>query len=691
MRQIRMIVFTIAYFTVVAFIFPSHSNSQIISSGLIDLRTKIADHRWSFRPGDSPEADMAKYPVIIKTVTQDIYENDEDDNPPNEIKAARFAWAQPRLKGDDANYWITDIEIQKAWTRYADDKGKRPYKDFDSYKKLYHGYGWYRTSFTITEEDMKRRLKSKDLVLRLGKIGQADAVYLNGIYIGSTGLKPETKQNTELEDKHLYYDKIRLYRIPSEILKIGQENIIAVRVFAKYNIAPDLSHDKFYIASSRKTERSMFWDDFKKIFVIALMLLLGAFYLYWQYLFRKEDNATIYFAFASLIAALNTFMLTQTVYSVLPNALWIKKIEFITFIIFVHLLMEFLVHFTRVSSNLIKFVNRFWDFLGIAAVIAVMLIPDLVTARRFMFGWGILPGLLLVYLVYFFIKGRKIPSVSYVLAGFAGMIVLLLNEVLIGFQYQWVVWEFSTRDYAFAFFGIMSAVSIVSNMKKSKELIEQQKAEKDRLSRYFSPDVVKTILDGKLTLGGEEKPIVTLFADVVGFTSYSENHTPAEVVSRLNEMFSKISDVVFESKATLDKYIGDCIMAFWGAPASSPDDALNAVKCAINMQRACDEVNRNLPQGEKPFNLRIGINYGPSIVGNIGSNQRMDYTVIGDAVNTASRIESNGVPGKVAISESVFKAAGGDARLKYSETKQITVKGKVEPLTIYIIEEIIPK
>jgi class 3 adenylate cyclase len=695
----NQIVKILAAAVISAVLFPSHSAAQILSMGIVDLRTKIAGHKWQFKPGDSPIADKRYYPaayrqtrtVIIDNEDNEDIEDIEDEQTLPDVSPVIPAWAQPVLTGSDKEGWADDIEIQRAWTRYRDKNKDRPWRDFEAYKKDFGGYGWYRTSFTISERDLKKRFRSNDLILRLGRVGQADAVYLNGVFIGSTGLKADTQPGAQLADRDLYYDKIRVYRLPDELVKVGEQNIISVRVYAKYNIAPGLSHDKFYISSARKMERSLFWDDFKKIFVIVLMLILGAFYLYWQFLFRADDNATKYFALSSIAAAVNTFMLSQIVYSIMPNALWIKKFEYATFIIFVHLVMEFLVHFTKVKSKAITVINRVWDIAGLAAVAAVLLIPELQAVRRFMFAWGVLPALLIIYLVYIFIKGRAIPALSYVLIGFSGMILLLVNEVLVGFQYRWVVWEFSTRDYAFAFFGIMTAVSIVSNMKKSKEIIQRQKTEKDRLSRYFSPDVVKTIIGGNINLGGEEKPIVTLFADVVGFTSYSESHTPAEVVSRLNEMFSRISDVVFQSKATLDKYIGDCIMAFWGAPTPGEDDAYNAVLCAMNMQSACAQLNENLPAGEKPFQLRIGINYGPSIVGNIGSQQRMDYTVIGDAVNTASRIESNGIPGKVAVSESVFVKAGGEQYLKYSEIREITVKGKSEPLKIYIIEEVLDK
>ncbi len=683
----------ISFIAVFSILMPHTGHSQIVAISIIDLRTKIANHSWSFHPGDSPL--QKKAPLADKDrdmILADMEDNEAEEPgkttaPSDEIN---FAWAQERLTPDNAAGWIRDMEIQLAWTRYRDSSGKRPFSDFNEYVKQYGGYGWYRTTFTIRKDDLKKKFKSRDLVLRLGKIGQADAVYLNGRFIGGTGLRSDTAREEVLPDEHLYYDKIRFYPVPRELVKFGEPNVLAVRVFAKYAIAPGLSHEKYYLASAKKIERSQFWDDFKKTFVIVLTVLLGIFYLYWQAVFRENDRASIFFSFTAFAMALSTFMQSQIVYSIFKNGLWIKKIEFISIILFVHLLLEFFVNFTKIESRALTVINRIWDALGLAAVIAVIIIPDLVTTRRFIMAWSVAPAAVFIYLMFIIIRGRKIPSMTSVTIGFLGMVLMMLNDVLVGFQYRWVLWEFSMKDYAFAFFGIMAAGSIVTNMKKSRELVEQQKKEKERLSKFFSPDVIDEILGGDLSLGGTEKPIATLFADIVGFTSFSEAQSPARVLDRLNDMFTRISDVIITYKATLDKYIGDCVMAFWGAPKATENDAYNAVACAMAMQKVIQQLAKELPEGEPPFKLRIGINYGPAIAGYIGSHERMDYSVIGDAVNTASRIESNGTPGKVAISESTFLAAGGDKYIKYSEVKDITVKGKAITLKVYIVEDVLP-
>lgn len=669
----------------ICILFPGKSHSQIIVKSIIDLRTGIAGHGWTFHPGDSPVISS-----LYDASESYSIDNDDDEAVKNTSEEISFAWASEKLSAQESIGWIDDIEIQLSWMRYRDKNGNKPFHDFSSYMKQYNGYGWYRTTFTIDKTDFASRFRSRDLVLRLGKIGQADAVYLNGRFIGGTGLKADSVMNEVLPDEKLFYDRTRYYSIPRELLKYNSPNVLAVRVYAKYPIAPGLSHDKYYIASSKKIERSQFWDNFKKIFVIVLTTLLGLFYIYWNFVFRDNDRASIYFAFTAFAMALSTFMESQIVYSIFQNALWIKKIEFMAIVIFVHMLIEFISHFSKIDTTTVKVINRIWDILGVAVVVVIALLPDLLVTRRFMMAWAVAPAMVSIYMFYLIIRGRKIPSMATVATGLGGLILLMANDVLVGFQFRWVMWEFSLKDYAFAFFAVTIAGSIVTNMKKSRELIAKQKEEKERLAKFFSPDVIEEILSGDLSLGGQEKKIATLFADIVGFTKYSETQTPAKVLERLNEMFTRISTVITEYQATLDKYIGDCVMAFWGAPKPTPNDAYNAVACALAMQREMRLLAEKLPPEESPFHLRVGINFGPAIAGLIGSPERMDFSVIGDAVNTASRIEGSGIPGKVAISESTFIAAGGDKYIRYSEVREVEVKGKSMPIKVYIVEEVLP-
>ena len=162
----------------------------------------------------------------------------------------------------------------------------------------------------------------------------------------------------------------------------------------------------------------------------------------------------------------------------------------------------------------------------------------------------------------------------------------------------------------------------------------------------------------------------------------SEHMEPHAVVELLNEYFSEMTDLIFESGGTLDKYLGDGIMAVYGAPLPKPDDALRATKTAIEMQRALVALNRGWEsRGQQPLRMGVGVNTGPVTAGNIGSARRMDYTVIGDAVNLASRLCSNAAGGQILVSESTFALLNGTIPAKRLEP--IRVKGKETPVELH--------
>jgi class 3 adenylate cyclase len=640
---------------------------------ILDLRSKKVlskgIHPWDLKLGDSP---------VLRSLDQ------EDDQ-------IRFQYAEKNYKPEASEGWVKSVSIPASLLNLKDNTGAPLISDFDTFLETHKGYVWYRTEVDLSRESVKEMFHTRNLVLRLGWIGQADAVYWNGEFIGSTGLSDDTPENAELDDSVLDYGKQRFYDIPADLLDYKSPNIISVRVYAKYPIQPGLAKGKFYISSREYADRAEYWDDFKKIFVITLTLLLGVFYLFWQFLFRKDEQATIYFALASLFMSLNTLSHSNVIYSVIDNVVWIKKFEYVTWIILFHLLISFLVKFSRLSQ--IRFKTVLYGLHIIGALIGVYLLTQS-SLWEISSGFQIWIGIAMVssfYLAWVLVKGRKTPSMATVLFGFLWLGLLLLNDILIEAYLEFYPIQIPMRDYAFGGFSLSIAFSIVKNMVDSQKLIQQQKAEKERLSKYFSPEVMKSIVMDKIRLGGEEKPIATLFSDIVGFTTFSENHTPAQVVERLNFLFEQLSHVIFTYNATLDKYIGDAIMAFWGAPTEHPLDAYRAVACAVEMQKAMKKITDSLPEDEKFFQLRIGVNYGHAIVGNIGSQKRMDYTVIGDAVNTAARLESNGIPGLVAVSESAFQAAGGERYLKYNEIREIHLKGKALPVKVYFVYDVVPR
>ena len=210
--------------------------------------------------------------------------------------------------------------------------------------------------------------------------------------------------------------------------------------------------------------------------------------------------------------------------------------------------------------------------------------------------------------------------------------------------------------------------------------------------RYVAPEIVKEIMKQgmeNLSLGGKTCDIAVLFVDVRGFTTMSERLTPEKVVFILNRYLTMASDCVEKNHGTLDKFVGDAMMAFWGAPLPQEDAIYNAVKTAqdivIGAKRVSDELKEEI--GEE-LRVGVGVNYGPAVVGNMGAEKHMDYTAIGDTVNTAARLEANAPGGTVYISRVVADALEGRIRVT-SLGDTIKLKGKAEGFEVLKLEEIL--
>lgn len=213
---------------------------------------------------------------------------------------------------------------------------------------------------------------------------------------------------------------------------------------------------------------------------------------------------------------------------------------------------------------------------------------------------------------------------------------------------------------------------------------------KAMFSRYVSPDVVEELLQNpaEVSLGGRRQELTIMFCDIRGFTAYSEGKAPEEVVSRLNEYLTAVTHVVFRYGGTLDKYLGDGLMAIFGAPVFYPDHIERAIKAAVEIQQVVEGLNKKWSEtGAAPLLVGVGINSGSVLVGNVGSPERMDYTVIGEDVNLASRVEGlTKTFGKlVVISERSVKKLPDGCELKETLTYlgAAEVKGFSEPVGVY--------
>jgi adenylate cyclase len=223
----------------------------------------------------------------------------------------------------------------------------------------------------------------------------------------------------------------------------------------------------------------------------------------------------------------------------------------------------------------------------------------------------------------------------------------------------------------------------VETVKAHKRLAREEVA-RANYSRFMPEYVVKQLLNhpNSFRLGGVNKKITVLFADIRGFTSLAERTNPEKIVGLLNRYFSAMSEIIFANGGTLDKYIGDGLMALFGAPTASEEDALNAVKAAVTMQRRLKTLNAELmTEGFGQIAIGIGLHTGEATVGYVGSEKRSEYTAIGDTVNLASRLESNAGPGQILMSEATAAASGN--RVPVSAREPLKVKNRVEPVSVF--------
>jgi adenylate cyclase len=215
--------------------------------------------------------------------------------------------------------------------------------------------------------------------------------------------------------------------------------------------------------------------------------------------------------------------------------------------------------------------------------------------------------------------------------------------------------------------------------------IEREIVTRERFSRLLSPNVAERVISGQLEIkkGGELVRECTVFnSDIRGFTRMSEKTEPQIIVDMLNEYFELMVETLFKYEGTLDKFMGDGIMALWGAPVAHPDDPALAVQCALEQMHVLGEFNRaRLAADLLPLSIGIGIHTGPLVAGYIGSSKALSYTVIGDTANTSARLCGIAQTGQIIVSETTYARLGG--RFEYQELPPAHVKNKENALRIF--------
>jgi adenylate cyclase len=297
---------------------------------------------------------------------------------------------------------------------------------------------------------------------------------------------------------------------------------------------------------------------------------------------------------------------------------------------------------------------------------------------RILPGWALWAGSLLLAAV-MILAVLFSPGLTVTLAAFVLLALLYLAVAVLAF---WAgVWaDPLLPGIALALgFGLATAYSYATEGRQKLYI-------RRMFGQYMSEKVISHLLDNpeKLKLGGERRRVTLFFSDLAGFTTLSERLEAEAVVALLNDYLSSMTEIILGEEGTVDKFEGDAIMAFWGAPLDQEDQALRACRAALAQRQALTELNRRFAElGLSPLAMRIGLHTGEAVVGNLGSVKRFDYTVIGDTVNLASRLEGlNKFYGTAIMASEATVAACGDA-VEFRELDLVAVKGREAPVRVF--------
>ena len=293
-------------------------------------------------------------------------------------------------------------------------------------------------------------------------------------------------------------------------------------------------------------------------------------------------------------------------------------------------------------------------------------------------------GLALTVLFSRFQASRVIGAAAFLMIAY-----VVVNQYLFSYQGLYL-------NFVYPFFNLVLIAGFSGSF---KYLTEERRAHelKAMFSRYVSPKIVEQLIahPEMAKLGGYRKEVTVLFSDVRGFTTFSEHRQPEEVVAHLNEYLREMTNLIFRWDGTLDKFVGDEIMAFWGAPLDQPNHAELAVKCALNMSNRLDQLQKKWrDEGKAPLDIGIGLNTGSVLIGNIGSaDKKMDFTIIGDHVNLGARVErlTRKYDSRILITEFTMAKIehlikeGTLWRVDMKEIDAVTVKGKDVSVKIFSI------
>lgn len=580
-------------------------------------------------------------------------------------------------RGDDLNYRLPDFDDQDWETIPV------PLNWFSLPEgEKYVGFAWYRLHIKLPKE------KPEDaLAIELGWIDDVDATYLNGHLIGKTGEFPEG--DSTINENHAY-DRTRIYTIPIQFFNWGEDNdnVLAIRVNSMTYDTAGIYTGQQRIGSLNIIKNHFFNNAYIIVVFAALYIIVGLYHAFLYYK-RPKTFENLFFAIFCLLIAITTMFRTQLKYFVVDDFLILKFSEYVIELLMVSAFIHFIIF--EFEQKFINIASIIFDLLVIAYITLMIIyrtdVHTYFLIKDYMGFWVIIALTIftLIYIIHF-ARQKNIHARIMLF----GIIIFGLSFVLdIIFDLMDIIIPM-IGQYGFFAFVISIAGALGNRFVMLFNEVERRQVVEENLRKTFQvyvpeKDLQRILADktdgtAQLHLGGSREYQSIFFSDIRDFTSFSETLTPDEVVKFLNSYFSRMNEVIFNNNGIIDKFIGDSIMARF-----DENGAFNASIAAIKTRETLVEYNRyraNL--NYKPISIGIGIATGDVVLGNIGSKNRMQFTVIGDTVNLASRLESAtkfySVP--IMVDEKTYemvkdiKTRDGKNYFYFRELDTIRVKGK---------------
>ena len=550
---------------------------------------------------------------------------------------------------------------------------------------------WYRLVFDLEREP------DGNMALRMGEISDRDRVYLNGYAVGQTGEWDAERPQA--------YDRVRVYPVPHEWLRTGQ-NVLYVQVQNYFSTEYGIYRDEILLGPANRIWRDYYLDNTYQAFALIAYLTFALYFLLF-YLRRRSDRENLFFALFLLSLVVYSFLHTQFKYILGFELYQLKRIQTIAVFTTVPLFYQFIRSYYRLRpANSERFVRNFDRLMWLVHLVpitgtAIVLWSPSTEVWQAVINSLVQPGWLAYICATLFIMiqwavrrsdDRRRRDAILMLGACVLLLVALVLDILSG---RAIVNLPPLLTYAFVLFVVSMALVLANRFVRLQNEMTRLNADLARFNEAtsrFVPFELLTLLERdsilEVNLGDQvQKEMTVLFSDIRSFTALSEQMTPPENFAFLNSYLRRMGPVIREHKGFIDKYIGDAIMALF---ASSADDAFEA---ALDMYRTLASWNISRERhGLPPVEIGVGINRGRLMVGTIGENQRMEGTVISDAVNLASRIESlTGLYGaSVLTGDATRNALENPERFAFRRLDRVQVKGKREVIDLLEFLDVLP-